>query len=96
MWNAIVAGAAGGPANGMVSPGGEFAGHGGFAAPPGNGHPTNRCLYIGNLPEDATTSDICEGIRGGLLLSVKYIPEKHYAVSRSSPASDPADALLSL
>ncbi|KAI5449008.1 hypothetical protein NCC49_005692 [Naganishia albida] len=80
MWNAIVAGAAaGGPSNGMVGQAGEF-GHGGFAAPAVNGgHPTNRCLYIGNLPEDATTSDICEGIRGGLLLSIKYIPEKHYA-----------------
>lgn len=84
MWNAIVAGAAaGGPSNGMVGQAGEF-GHGGFAAPAVNGgHPTNRCLYIGNLPEDATTSDICEGIRGGLLLSIKYIPEKHYAVSDS-------------
>jgi hypothetical protein len=86
MWNAIVAGAAtGGPTNGMVHQGSEFGGHvgGDFAAPPVNGgHPTNRCLYIGNLPEDATTSDICEAIRGGLLLSIKYILEKHYAVSR--------------
>jgi hypothetical protein len=71
--NAIVASAR------MAGPG-EFA-NGGFGGQ-GNGvHPVQRCLYIGNLPEDTTTTDICEAVRGGLLLSVKYIADKHYAVS---------------
>lgn len=75
--NAIVAGATiGRSPNGM----GEYQGAtGGFGV--NGGHPVNRCLYIGNLPDDATTTDICEAIRGGLVLSVKYMADKHCAVS---------------
>lgn len=89
--NAIVASATvPRPPNGMAGPG-EFA-NGGFGGQGNVVHPVQRCLYIGNLPEDTTTTDICEAVRGGLLLSVKYIADKHYAVSRQvitpSPAAD--------
>lgn len=76
--NAIVAGA-----TIALPPTGDYQGvNGGFGGMQNGAHPGNRCLYIGNLPEDATTTDICEAVRGGLLLSVKYIADKHYAVSR--------------
>ncbi|KAJ9118109.1 hypothetical protein QFC22_004008 [Naganishia vaughanmartiniae] len=81
MLNAIVNSAnAAGPSSGPINRA-EFGNvMGDHARPPMNGGQSpNRCLYLGNLPEDATTSDICDAIRGGLLLSVKYTPEKHYA-----------------
>lgn len=83
MLNAIVNGAnPTGPLSGPMNRsefGNELGDH--ARQPANGGQSPNRCLYIGNLPEDATTSDICDAIRGGLLLSVKYTPEKHYAVS---------------
>lgn len=38
-----------------------------------------RTLYIGNIHPDCKTEDICNTIRGGNLLRVRYIPEKHIA-----------------
>lgn len=41
----------------------------------------NRCVYMGGIPDQATTEDVCNVIKGGLLQQVKYMPDKHIAVS---------------
>jgi hypothetical protein len=41
----------------------------------------NRCIYFGQLADEVTTEDICNAVRGGQLLQVKFIPDKHIAVS---------------
>lgn len=46
---------------------------------PYNNTMSNRCVYIGSLPEEATTSDICDAIRGGLVAQIRYLQDKHYA-----------------
>jgi RNA recognition motif-containing protein len=38
-----------------------------------------RTLYIGNIHPEATCEDLCNSIRGGNLLQVRYFPEKHIA-----------------
>ncbi len=40
----------------------------------------NRCVYLGQLAEEVTTEEICNAVRGGQLLQIKYIQEKHIAV----------------
>ncbi|ORE07200.1 hypothetical protein BCV72DRAFT_304826 [Rhizopus microsporus var. microsporus] len=38
-----------------------------------------RTLYIGNIQSEAKVEDICNSIRGGNVLQVRYFPEKHIA-----------------
>lgn len=38
-----------------------------------------RTLYMGNIHPDAKTEDLCNTIRGGNLLQIRYFPEKHIA-----------------
>ncbi|KAJ9056803.1 hypothetical protein DSO57_1029244 [Entomophthora muscae] len=35
-----------------------------------------RQVYLGGIPPDTTSSDICNVVRGGILLSVRVVPEK--------------------
>ena len=39
----------------------------------------NRTVYLGNIHPETTTEEICNHIRGGILQSIRYIPEKHIA-----------------
>ncbi|CAO1616968.1 unnamed protein product [Parajaminaea phylloscopi] len=39
----------------------------------------NRTVYLGNIHPETTTEEICNHIRGGILQTVRYIPEKHIA-----------------
>jgi hypothetical protein len=48
----------------------------------------NRCVYLGQLADEVTTEEICNAVRGGQLLQIKYIQEKHIAV-RTSTTSPP-------
>lgn len=50
----------------------------GAVAPPGTS-PLQRTLYIGNIHHDATVEDLCNVIRGGNLIQVRLLPEKHIA-----------------
>ncbi|RCH86886.1 hypothetical protein CU098_001724, partial [Rhizopus stolonifer] len=64
-----------------------YANAGGFGFDPysatfGNhnvGTNTQRTLYFGNIHPEATCEDICNSIRGGNLLQIRYLPEKHIA-----------------
>ncbi|KAI9356098.1 hypothetical protein BD770DRAFT_109868 [Pilaira anomala] len=38
-----------------------------------------RTLYIGNIHPETKTEDICNTIRGGNLVQVRFLPEKHIA-----------------
>ncbi|KAI9272182.1 hypothetical protein EDC94DRAFT_655590 [Helicostylum pulchrum] len=38
-----------------------------------------RTLYVGNIHPDTKTEDLCNSIRGGNLLQIRYLPEKHIA-----------------
>lgn len=38
-------------------------------------------IYIGNLHPETTTEELCNCIRGGMLAQIRYMPEKHIAVS---------------
>lgn len=49
---------------------------GGLAAAQG----MNRTVYLGNIHPETTTEDLCNAIRGGVLQSIRYMPEKHIAV----------------
>ncbi|KAG7532258.1 hypothetical protein FFLO_03653 [Filobasidium floriforme] len=40
---------------------------------------SNRCIYIGSIPEEAEASDVFDAIRGGLVAQLRYLKEKHYA-----------------
>jgi hypothetical protein len=40
----------------------------------------NRTVYLGNIHPETTTEDLCNAIRGGVLQSMRYMPEKHIAV----------------
>jgi RNA recognition motif-containing protein len=53
---------------GMQGPGGA----------PSTSH-LQRTLYIGNIHHDATAEDLCNVIRGGNLIQVRLLPEKHIA-----------------
>lgn len=39
----------------------------------------NRTLYIGNIHPEATCEEICNAIRGGNLLQIRYLQDKHIA-----------------
>lgn len=39
----------------------------------------NRTVYLGNLHPDTTAEDICNHVRGGILQSVRYMPDRHIA-----------------
>lgn len=39
----------------------------------------NRTVYLGNLHPDTTTEDICNHVRGGILQSIRYMPDRHIA-----------------
>lgn len=41
----------------------------------------NRTVYLGNIHPETTTEDLCNAIRGGVLQSVRYMQDKHIAVS---------------
>jgi hypothetical protein len=41
----------------------------------------NRTIYIGNLHPETTTEELCNCIRGGMLAQIRYMPDKHIAVS---------------
>jgi len=41
--------------------------------------PGKRVLYIGGLPKGATTEDLCNVIRGGILFSIAMVPQKSCA-----------------
>lgn len=53
---------------------------GGLAAAQG----MNRTVYLGNIHPETTTEDLCNAIRGGVLQSIRYMPEKHIAVRHLS------------
>ena len=40
----------------------------------------NRTEYLGNIHPETTTEDLCNSIRGGVLQSIRYMPDKHIAV----------------
>ncbi|WFD34917.1 hypothetical protein MCUN1_001763 [Malassezia cuniculi] len=39
----------------------------------------NRTVYLGNLHPNTTTEEICNHVRGGILESIKYLPNRHIA-----------------
>lgn len=39
----------------------------------------NRTVYLGNIHPDTSTEEICNHIRGGILQTIRLIPEKHIA-----------------
>ncbi len=39
----------------------------------------NRTVYLGNIHSETTAEEICNHIRGGILQSIRFIPEKHIA-----------------
>ena len=51
--------------------------YGGFNAPDQG----NRTVYIGNIHPETTTEELCNAIRGGMLQTIRYMQDKHIAVS---------------
>ena len=49
------------------------------------GQGLNRTVYLGNIHPETTTEDLCNAIRGGVLQSVRYMQDKHIAVSPIFP-----------
>ncbi len=41
----------------------------------------NRTVYLGNIHPETTPEDLCNAIRGGVLQSLRYMQDKHIAVS---------------
>jgi hypothetical protein len=41
----------------------------------------NRTVYLGNIHPETSTEDLCNAIRGGVLQSIRYMADKHIAVS---------------
>lgn len=41
----------------------------------------NRTVYLGNIHPETTPEDLCNAIRGGVLQSIRYMQDKHIAVS---------------
>jgi len=39
----------------------------------------NRTVYLGNIHPDTSTEDLCNAIRGGVLQSIRFMPDKHIA-----------------
>jgi hypothetical protein len=44
----------------------------------------NRTVYLGNIHPETQTEDLCNAIRGGVLQSIRYMQDKHIAVSYRS------------
>lgn len=71
----------------------SFGGMGNMYSDPTNPSPTglafpptaNRTVYLGNIHPDTSIEEMCNTIRGGALQSVRYLPEKHIAVSIPFP-----------
>jgi hypothetical protein len=51
------------------------------AAAAAAGTQMNRTVYLGNIHPETTTEDLCNAIRGGVLQSIRYMQDKHIAVS---------------
>lgn len=45
------------------------------------GQALNRTVYLGNIHPETTMEDLCNAIRGGVLQSIRYMADKHIAVS---------------
>lgn len=45
------------------------------------GQGLNRTVYLGNIHPETSTEDLCNAIRGGVLQSIRYMQDKHIAVS---------------
>ncbi len=41
----------------------------------------NRTVYLGNIHPETTIEDLCNAVRGGVLQSIRYMQDKHIAVS---------------
>ncbi|KAF8511544.1 hypothetical protein JB92DRAFT_2725559 [Gautieria morchelliformis] len=39
----------------------------------------NRTVYLGNIHPETSTEDLCNAIRGGVLHSIRFMPDKHIA-----------------
>lgn len=39
----------------------------------------NRTIYLGNIHPETSIEEICNHIRGGILQTIRYLPEKHIA-----------------
>lgn len=52
-----------------------------FAAMAVAGQQLNRTVYLGNIHPETTTEDLCNAIRGGVIQSIRYMQDKHIAVS---------------
>ncbi|KAF8514637.1 RNA-binding protein Nrd1 [Hysterangium stoloniferum] len=39
----------------------------------------NRTVYLGNIHPETTPEDLCNAIRGGVLQSIRFMPDKHIA-----------------
>lgn len=79
--NGAGAGAVGGPGfsapvNGMAGAGGVPGESTGSTGSPGDSF-GNRCVYLGNLPEEATAETIANAVRGGLITQIRYLQDKH-------------------
>ena len=51
------------------------------------GQGLNRTVYLGNIHPETTTEDLCNAIRGGVLQSLRYMQDKHIAVSATCSLS---------
>ena len=47
----------------------------------GTGGAGNRTVYLGNIHPETSMEDLCNAIRGGVLQSIRYMQDKHIAVS---------------
>lgn len=52
-----------------------------FAAMAVAGQQLNRTVYLGNIHPETNTEDLCNAIRGGVIQSIRYMQDKHIAVS---------------
>ena len=52
-----------------------------MASPMGGVQAMNRTVYLGNIHPETTPEDLCNAIRGGVLQSIRYMQDKHIAVS---------------
>lgn len=66
------------PSSGVAVTGSE-GGSSDVATVGGGPHPTHRTIYLGNIHPLTTTEELCNHIRGGILQSIKYVPDKQMA-----------------
>ncbi len=78
-----MSGMANGGMNGMMAMNGmAMHGLGAMNGMGGVGQGMNRTVYLGNIHPETSTEDLCNAIRGGVLQSIRYMQDKHIAVSR--------------